>query len=229
MTILALEDDPEVRGLIAHALRSCGYRVLEAVVGEEALARWPAANGFDLLPTDVVMGARRAPEHASPPSRPAGAPHLRLRRGRVVSSRRTGSASSCTSRNAIKILMNSFYGVLGTATCRFFDPRLANAIAGFGREPLPWCQARIAAEGHGDTASLLVETGAVDAGAARAFGETSARRTQARAACIQRKGADRSPVVGSPLRFQPEDSAEKPPFFFTFPLTSFRSPSASRR
>jgi len=36
-------------------------------------------------------------------------------------------------------------------------------------------------------------------------------------------------VVGSPLRLQAADSAEEPPFFFTFPLTSFRSPSASRR
>jgi DNA polymerase-2 len=82
--------------------------------------------------------------------------------------------------HAIKILMNSFYGVLGTPACRFFDPRLANAITGFGRELLVWCQMRIEAEGrrvlYGDTDSLFVETGEADAVAARAFGETLAAR-----------------------------------------------------
>jgi signal transduction histidine kinase/ActR/RegA family two-component response regulator len=60
-TILVVEDDPEVRELIAHALARFGYRVLEAASGEEALARWPAANGFDLLVTDVVMGGLPGP------------------------------------------------------------------------------------------------------------------------------------------------------------------------
>ena len=50
-------------------------------------------------------------------------------------------AGDTVKSNAIKILMNSFYGVLGTPACRFFDPRLANAITGFGREMLLWCQA----------------------------------------------------------------------------------------
>ncbi|HYN02348.1 MAG TPA: DNA polymerase II, partial [Vicinamibacteria bacterium] len=89
-------------------------------------------------------------------------------------------AGDTVKSNAIKILMNSFYGVLGTPGCRFFDPRLANAITGFGRDLLRWCQARIETEGHrvlyGDTDSLFVETGVVDAGAARAFGETLAAR-----------------------------------------------------
>jgi DNA polymerase-2 len=80
--------------------------------------------------------------------------------------------------HAIKILMNSFYGVLGTPACRFFDPRLANAITGFGREMLLWCQARIEAAGrrvlYGDTDSLFVLTDAADAAAARGVGETLA-------------------------------------------------------
>jgi len=62
---------------------------------------------------------------------------------------------------AIKILMNSFYGVLGTPACRFYDPRLANAITSFGREVLLWCKRRIEAGGrrvlYGDTDSLFVE------------------------------------------------------------------------
>ena len=40
--------------------------------------------------------------------------------------------------NAIKILMNSFYGVLGTPACRFYNPALANSITGTGREMLLW-------------------------------------------------------------------------------------------
>ena len=40
--------------------------------------------------------------------------------------------------HAIKILMNSFYGVLGTPACRFYNPALANSITGSGREILLW-------------------------------------------------------------------------------------------
>jgi len=87
-------------------------------------------------------------------------------------------AGDSVKSHAIKILMNSFYGVLGTPACRFHDPRLANAITAFGREMLLWCQARIEATGrrvlYGDTDSLFVETGARDAGEARAVGESLA-------------------------------------------------------
>ena len=58
---------------------------------------------------------------------------------------------------AIKILMNSFYGVLGTPACRFFNPALANAITGTGREILLWSKAWCEAAGfcvlYGDTDS----------------------------------------------------------------------------
>ena len=40
--------------------------------------------------------------------------------------------------HAIKILMNSFYGVLGTSACRFFNPALANSITGMGKHLLLW-------------------------------------------------------------------------------------------
>ncbi|HWX26579.1 MAG TPA: DNA polymerase II [Steroidobacteraceae bacterium] len=62
--------------------------------------------------------------------------------------------------NAIKILMNSFYGVLGTPACRFYNPALANAITGTGRELLLWSKAWFEAAGfkvlYGDTDSLFV-------------------------------------------------------------------------
>jgi DNA polymerase-2 len=80
--------------------------------------------------------------------------------------------------HAIKILMNSFYGVLGTPACRFHDPRLANAITSLGREILLWGKARIEAGGrrvlYGDTDSLFLESGEADAAAAHRLGETLA-------------------------------------------------------
>lgn len=61
---------------------------------------------------------------------------------------------------AIKILMNSFYGVLGTPACRFYDPRLASSITRRGHEILQGSRALLEARGHtviyGDTDSLFV-------------------------------------------------------------------------
>jgi DNA polymerase-2 len=75
---------------------------------------------------------------------------------------------------AIKILMNSFYGVLGTPACRFASPALANAITGFGREVLLWSKARIEEQGYrvlyGDTDSLFLEAAIEDAAEARRLG-----------------------------------------------------------
>ncbi|HME38149.1 MAG TPA: DNA polymerase II [Steroidobacteraceae bacterium] len=68
--------------------------------------------------------------------------------------------------NAIKILMNSFYGVLGTPACRFYNPALANSITGTGRELLLWAKSWFEAAGfrvlYGDTDSLFVESRADD-------------------------------------------------------------------
>ena len=65
--------------------------------------------------------------------------------------------------HAIKILMNSFYGVLGTPACRFFNPALANAITGLGKELLLWSKQWFEAAGaavlYGDTDSLFVRAG----------------------------------------------------------------------
>jgi DNA polymerase-2 len=76
--------------------------------------------------------------------------------------------------NAIKILMNSFYGVLGTPACRFYNPALANAITGTGRELLLWSKAWFEAAGfkvlYGDTDSLFVDSGAEYPEQARARG-----------------------------------------------------------
>ena len=61
---------------------------------------------------------------------------------------------------AIKILMNSFYGVLGTPGCRFFDPRLASSITLRGHEILQTTRDLIEARNltviYGDTDSVFV-------------------------------------------------------------------------
>lgn len=76
--------------------------------------------------------------------------------------------------NAIKILMNSCYGVLGTPACRFFNPALANSITGMGREVLLWSKRWFETAGfkvlYGDTDSLFVQSGMPDADAARDLG-----------------------------------------------------------
>ena len=72
--------------------------------------------------------------------------------------------------NAIKILMNSFYGVLGTPACRFYNPALANSITGTGREMLLWSKRWFETAGfevlYGDTDSLFVRSRATDPEAA---------------------------------------------------------------
>jgi DNA polymerase-2 len=61
---------------------------------------------------------------------------------------------------AIKILMNSFYGVLGTPACRFYDARLATSITRRGHEVLRESRRVIEERGldviYGDTDSLFV-------------------------------------------------------------------------
>lgn len=64
---------------------------------------------------------------------------------------------------AIKIIMNSFYGVLGASGCRFFDPRLASSITRRGHEIIICSREFIEEQGYrviyGDTDSLFVLLG----------------------------------------------------------------------
>lgn len=76
---------------------------------------------------------------------------------------------------ALKIIMNSFYGVLGSTGCRFFDPRLASSITLRGHEIMRQTRAWIEAAGfdviYGDTDSTFVWLGrAHDEDAAAAIG-----------------------------------------------------------
>lgn len=64
---------------------------------------------------------------------------------------------------AIKIIMNSFYGVLGTTGCRFFDPRLVSSITMRGHEILEKTRDLLNDRGfeviYGDTDSVFVLLG----------------------------------------------------------------------
>lgn len=61
---------------------------------------------------------------------------------------------------ALKIIMNAFYGVLGTSACRFFDPRLASSITLRGHEIMRQTRELIETQGYeviyGDTDSTFV-------------------------------------------------------------------------
>ena len=77
---------------------------------------------------------------------------------------------------AIKILMNSFYGVLGTPGCRFFDPRLPTSITRRGHAVIERARSFFAGRGlqvlYGDTDSLFVHLeGAPGEAEARARGK----------------------------------------------------------
>jgi DNA polymerase II len=142
---------------------------------------------FEIDPVNLVRPEAGGRSEADPIVAPNGAAFSRQKSilatlldemmPRREAARRAGDE---VTSQAVKILMNSFYGVLGTPACRFYDPRLANAITSFGREMLLWCKARIETEGrrvlYGDTDSLFVESGIDDDDAARTFGrELTAR------------------------------------------------------
>ena len=83
---------------------------------------------------------------------------------RLVPLREEAKAQNDSLRSyALKILMNSFYGVLGTTRCRFYSPETANAITGFGQKILRWTRDALEKQGfsvlYGDTDSLFVDLG----------------------------------------------------------------------
>lgn len=61
---------------------------------------------------------------------------------------------------ALKLLMNSFVGVLGARDCRFFDPRLVSAVTLRGHEIIRRTRELVEAEGYeaiyGDTDSIFI-------------------------------------------------------------------------
>ena len=80
----------------------------------------------------------------------------RLAEGRETAKREHNAPLS----QALKIIMNAFYGVLGSSGCRFFDTRLASSITLRGHEIMLRTRQLIEEQGHaviyGDTDSTFV-------------------------------------------------------------------------
>ncbi|MDR2053012.1 MAG: DNA polymerase II, partial [Treponema sp.] len=95
--------------------------------------------------------------------------------GYFASRRRALDAGDETAAFVYKILMNSFYGVLGTASCRYGRTELAGAITSFARKWLYFSRDWFSGKGYrvlyGDTDSLFVETGLGDGAAWGEFQE----------------------------------------------------------
>lgn len=76
---------------------------------------------------------------------------------------------------AIKIIMNSFYGVLGTTGCRFFDSRLVSSITKRGHEIIieskKYIEERAYQVIYGDTDSVFVLLGEIATEDVAAIGE----------------------------------------------------------
>ncbi|VVN43699.1 DNA polymerase II [Pseudomonas fluorescens] len=80
----------------------------------------------------------------------------RVAEGREIAKREHNAPLS----QALKIIMNAFYGVLGSSGCRFFDTRLASSITLRGHEIMLRTRKLIEEQGHaviyGDTDSTFV-------------------------------------------------------------------------
>lgn len=81
---------------------------------------------------------------------------------------------------AIKIIMNSLFGVLGNPNCRFYNSKIANAITSFGRYFLEETTEKVETMGYtviyGDTDSLFVVSSAQSIEKATRIGITVERK-----------------------------------------------------
>ncbi|MDO9622891.1 MAG: DNA polymerase II [Pseudomonas sp.] len=121
---------------------------------------------FLIDPLGLIEGMRHPEDNASVPGF-RGARFSRTRHclPAIVESVWQGRETAKREHNAplsqaLKIIMNAFYGVLGSSGCRFFDPRLASSITLRGHEIMRRTRELIEAEGHaviyGDTDSTFV-------------------------------------------------------------------------
>ncbi|AZE66305.1 DNA damage-inducible DNA polymerase II [Pseudomonas synxantha] len=87
----------------------------------------------------------------------------RVSEGREVAKRENNAPLS----QALKIIMNAFYGVLGSSGCRFFDTRLASSITLRGHQIMRQTRELVEAQGYeviyGDTDSTFVWLGSAHA------------------------------------------------------------------
>lgn len=121
---------------------------------------------FLIDPVGLVEGMQHPGDADSVP----GFRHARFSRGKhclpaIVEQIWQGREAAKRKQNkplsqALKIIMNALYGVLGSSGCRFFDPRLASSITLRGHEIMRQTRELIEAQGYqviyGDTDSTFV-------------------------------------------------------------------------
>ncbi|MGB8667239.1 MAG: DNA polymerase II [Serratia inhibens] len=121
---------------------------------------------FLIDPVGLVEGMQHPSDADSIP----GFRHARFSRGKhclpaIVEQIWQGREAAKRQQNkplsqALKIIMNALYGVLGSSGCRFFDPRLASSITLRGHEIMRQTRELIEAQGYqviyGDTDSTFV-------------------------------------------------------------------------
>jgi len=136
--ILTFSIDPLAANVVLHGLR-CDQQT--QTDGRGATVQGPAglefAKGYAILPSIIQ--------------------ELWAERDKAKRSK------DATLSHAVKIIMNSFYGVLGSPGCRFYDPRLAGSITRIGHWILNFSRKFIEQQGYrviyGDTDSLFVHLG----------------------------------------------------------------------
>jgi DNA polymerase-2 len=123
---------------------------------------------FLIDPVGLVAGLEEAEEDTVPGFRGARFSRTQHCLPGIVTRVWQGREAAKRERNAplsqaLKIIMNSMYGVLGTTGCRFFDPRLASSITMRGHEIMHRTRELIEAQGYqviyGDTDSTFVWLG----------------------------------------------------------------------
>ena len=96
---------------------------------------------------------------------------------------RAKQSGDALASQAIKILMNSLYGVLAATTCRFFSPAIANAITLTGQHLIHLAAEEVRRLGHtviyGDTDSLFVALAGPDGDRAEARAEDLRAKVEA--------------------------------------------------
>jgi len=123
---------------------------------------------FLIDPVGLIEGMRSDEEATVPGFRGARFSRAKHCLPAIVSQISQGREAAKRDKNkplsqALKIIMNAFYGVLGSSGCRFFDPRLASSITLRGQEIMHRTRELIEAQGYeviyGDTDSTFVWLG----------------------------------------------------------------------
>ena len=161
------------RGAVAGAPRPGGFvmnsrpGLYDSVLVLDYKSLYPSIiRTFLIDPVGLVEGLRSPDDAHSVPGF-LGARFSRTRHGLPSVVAQIWEAREAAKRDhdkplsqALKIIMNSFYGVLGSTGCRFFDPHLASSITMRGHEIMRKTRELIEAQGYeviyGDTDSTFV-------------------------------------------------------------------------